>query len=79
LSFSSLALRSASDIPRSRSYAPRDATTVRAKLESANAYVRSEDDKSANKEGRLSLGDVLKKLADNVVRQLNTLEERLIP
>ena len=47
LSFSSLALRSESDIARSCSYAPREVTTDRARLESANAYVRREKERSA--------------------------------
>ena len=65
-------------MPRSRSYAPRDPTTERAKLESANAYVTRDDDRSACRDGRESLGEVLKRLADRVVRQLNTWEEESI-
>lgn len=40
---SSLALRSESDIARSCSYAPREATIPRARFESAKAYVRRDE------------------------------------
>jgi hypothetical protein len=41
-------------------------------LDNANAYVRREDDRSAYSEGREILGELLNKLADRVVLQLNT-------
>jgi len=40
--------------------------------------VRRENDRSAYKEGMESLGEVLKRLADRVVRQLNTRKEESI-
>lgn len=47
-----------SEIPGSRSYMPRDATTERAKFDRAKAYVRREDERSAYREERDSRGEV---------------------
>ena len=57
---------------RSCSYVPREATFDRARLDSAKAYVRSEHAKSAWRDGSDSRGEVLNRLADSVVLQLNT-------
>lgn len=69
---SSFARRSVSEIPLSVSYVPSDATTVRARLESANAYVRRVKASSAAREGSARRGDALKTDEDSVVRQLKT-------
>lgn len=58
LSFSSFALRSVSDMARSASYVPSDRTVDRARLEMAKAYVRSDDARSACKEGSDSRGEL---------------------
>ena len=57
-SFSSFALLSTSDSPRSTSYTPSESTAARARFESAKPYVRSVNASSAESEGKARRGDV---------------------
>jgi hypothetical protein len=76
-SFSSLALRSTLEIPRSRSYVPRATTFSRARLKSAKPYVRSVNTSSEGRAGSERRGELLKRWAESVVRQLNTIKRQV--
>lgn len=72
-SLSSFARRSTSEICRSSSYAPRDATTDCDILESANPYVSNVNARSAWRPMKLIRGELVKRWEDRVERQLNSV------